>query len=105
MLRDEDKKIITMRLSILDTADLFTARAKKWITDVRAANTNQPFFLYLAFDTPHAAYELPTQAYPSGGGTNGGLQWLNTPGRMINTASGTLDSFFHPAYASATYDD
>ena len=49
---------------------------------------NQPFFLYLAFDTPHSVYELPTQAYPAGGGTNGGLKWLGTPGHMINTASG-----------------
>ena len=87
------------------TADLFTARAKKWIIDQHAANTNQPFFLYLAFDTPHAAYELPTQAYPAGGGIGGGLQWLNTPGHIINTASGTVDTFFHPDYASATYDD
>ena len=87
------------------TADLFTARAKKWITDQHTSQPSQPFFLYLAFDTPHAAYELPTQAYPAGGGTNGGLQWLDTPGHMINTASGTVDSFFHPDYASATYDD
>jgi arylsulfatase A-like enzyme len=96
---------ITLSLDKCYTADLFTARAKKWIADQRAANTNQPFFLYLAFDTPHAAYELPTQAYPASGGLSGGLQWLNTPGHMINTASGTVDSFFHPDYASATYDD
>jgi arylsulfatase A-like enzyme len=96
---------ITLSLDKCYTADLFTARAKKWITDQRAANTNQPFFLYLAFDTPHAPYELPTQAYPAGGGTAGGLQWLSTSGHMINTASGTVDSFFHPDYANATYDD
>jgi arylsulfatase A-like enzyme len=87
------------------TTDLFTARAKKWIADQRSTNSAQPFFLYLAFDTPHAVYELPTQAYPSGGGTNGGLQWLGTPGHMINTATGTVDSFVPPDYASGTYDD
>ena len=76
--------------SILDkcyTADLFAARAKKWIVDQRSNNPNQPFFLYLAFDTPHAVYELPTEAYPAGGGLSGGLQWLGTPGQMINTGT------------------
>ncbi len=87
------------------TADLFTARAKKWITDQRSNHPNQPFFLYLAYDTPHAAYELPTQAYPAGGGLSGGLQWLGAPGQMINTASGTVDSFTPADYLSATYDD
>jgi arylsulfatase A-like enzyme len=87
------------------TADLWTARAKKWITDHHAAHPTQPFFMFLAYDTPHAVLELPTQPYPTGGGTNGGLQWLGAPGRMINTASGTIDSWTHPDYASATYDD
>ncbi len=96
---------ITPILDKCYTADLFAARAKKWITDQRSNHPNQPFFLYLAFDTPHAVYELPTQAYPSGGGLNGGLQWLGIPGQMINTASGTIDSFVPPDYAAATYDD
>ena len=33
------------------------------------------------------------------------MQWLGTPGHMINTATGTIDSFIHPDYANATYDD
>lgn len=87
------------------TADLWTARAKKWIVDQRGAHADQPFFMYLAYDTPHATCELPTQAYPAGGGAKGGLQWLGTPGHMINTASGTIDSWEHPDYAKATWDD
>jgi arylsulfatase A-like enzyme len=87
------------------TADLWTARTKKWIVDQRAANPAQPFFLYLSYDTPHAVLELPTQAYPAGGGLTGGLQWNGTPGAMINTASGTVDSYTHPSYATATWDD
>ncbi|EEF61690.1 sulfatase-like hydrolase/transferase [Pedosphaera parvula] len=87
------------------TADLFTARAKKWILDQHATNVAQPFFMYLAFDTPHATTELPTQAYPTGSGTKGGLRWLGKSGEMINTASGTIDSWYHPDYAKATYDD
>lgn len=86
------------------TADLFTARAKKWISDQRTAHSTQPFFLYLAFDTPHAVQELPAQAYPSGGGLKGGVQWLGTAGHMINTADGKVDSYYFPDYAKATYD-
>lgn len=87
------------------TADLFTARAKKWIVDEHAASPGKPFFVYLAYDTPHAQTQLPTQAYPAGGGLTGGLQWLGTPGHMINTASGTVDSWYHPDYANATWDN
>ena len=87
------------------TTDLFTARAKKWITEQAEAAVKKPFFLYLAHDTPHAVLELPTQAYPAGGGLKGGMQWIGTPGHMISTASGTPDSWIHPDYAGATYDD
>jgi arylsulfatase A-like enzyme len=85
------------------TADLFTARAKKWITDSHTADPNKPFFLYLAYDTPHAVLEYPPKAYPPGGGLTGGMQWLGQPGRMINTADGKPDSYCYPAYANATY--
>ena len=96
---------ITPKLDKCYTTDLFTARAKKWITDQHNSQPNQPFFVYLAFDTPHSVYELPTQEYPAGGGSKGGLQWLGVPGHMINTASGTPDSYVYPEYANATYDD
>ena len=87
------------------TTDLFTARAKKWITEHAGASPSRPFFMYLAFDTPHAVLELPTQAYPVGGGLKGGVQWLGQRSHMINTASGEVDSWTHPDYASATYED
>jgi arylsulfatase A-like enzyme len=96
---------ITPVLDKCYTTDLFTARAKKWVQDQHGAHPKQPLFLYLAFDTPHAVYELPTQPYPAGGGLRGGMQWLGKPGHMINTASGTVDSYFHPDYASATWDN
>jgi arylsulfatase A-like enzyme len=87
------------------TGDLFTAKAKKYIIDYqRGDDADKPFFMYLAYDTPHAILQLPTQAYPKGGGLNGGLQWLGQPGKMINTASGTIDSYVYPQYARATYD-
>jgi arylsulfatase A-like enzyme len=100
----ENRGSITDSLDKCYTTDLFTARAKKWILDHQTAGKAQPFFMYLAFDTPHAVLELPTQAYPAGGGLKGGIQWLATPGHMINTASGEVDSWIHPEYAQATYD-
>ncbi len=88
------------------TADLWTAGAKKWISEqVNAKGESKPFFVFLAFDTPHAVMELATQPYPKGGGLKGGLQWLDKPGHMINTASGEVDSWTYPDYANATYDD
>jgi arylsulfatase A-like enzyme len=101
----DNRTEISASLDKCYTADLFTARAKKWIVDHHATKADQPFFLYLAFDTPHATCELPTQAYPTGSGLKGGLQWLGKPGQMINTASGKVDSWYHPDYANAMWDD
>lgn len=86
------------------TGDLFTAKAKDYIISHQKENAEQPFFMYLAYDTPHAVLELPTQDYPAGGGLNGGMKWLGAPGHMINTASGEVDSFIYPEFAKATYD-
>lgn len=99
-----DYKNVAADLSKCYTTDLWTARAKQWIINHEKTNAAQPFFMYLAYDAPHAVLELPAQAYPQGKGLNGGIQWLNEPGHMINTASGTIDSYVYPEYASATYD-
>ncbi|KFC35848.1 sulfatase-like hydrolase/transferase [Elizabethkingia anophelis] len=85
------------------TGDLWTARAKYWITQHNQNQKDKPFFMYLAYDTPHAVIELPTQEYPKGKGLHGGLQWLGKKGQMINTASGEIDSWYAPEYANATY--
>lgn len=82
------------------TSDLFTARAEKWIADQHQKTPNKPFFAYLALDTPHAKLQLPPGPFPESG-----LQWLGKPGQMINTATGTPDSYYHPDYGSATWDD
>jgi len=87
------------------TADLWTAWAKQWIVNHERTNSARPFFMYLAYDTPHAVTEYPTMAYPEGGGLQGGLQWLGTPGHMINTAEGTVDSYVNPLFANATWDN
>ncbi|MBP7142436.1 MAG: sulfatase-like hydrolase/transferase [Opitutaceae bacterium] len=101
----ENRTDATAPLDKCYTADLWTARAKKWISERHEADAGKPFFLYLAYDTPHAVLELPTQPYPAGGGKSGGMQWLGTPGHAITTASGTPDSWIDPACATATYDD
>ncbi|MCP5532543.1 MAG: sulfatase-like hydrolase/transferase [Akkermansiaceae bacterium] len=99
--RDE----VSEKYDLCYTTDLFTARAKKFIVDQHSERPDQPFFLYLAFDTPHAKTQLPSCAYPEGTGVKGGLQWLGTPGEMINTAHGKPDSWFHPDHAEATWRD
>ena len=99
----EGTQDLTPALDKCYTADLWTAWAKRWIVQHKQAHSAQPFFLYLAYDTPHAVQELPAQSYPEGGGLNGGLQWLGTPGHMINTADGTIDSWVYPEYRNATY--
>ncbi len=101
----ENRVDVTSSLDKCYTTDLYTARAKQWVRQHHEAKPNQPFFLYLSYDTPHAVAELPTQPYPTGGGLHGGLQWLGKPGQMINTASGEIDSWIHPEYAIATWDD
>ena len=102
----EDTTNIAASLDHCYTADLWTAAAKHWIVEhQQGQDSGKPFFMYLAYDTPHAVLELPAAPYPRGGGLHGGLQWLGEDGNMINTASGTPDSFVHPDYANATWDD
>ena len=98
----EDYNDATSPLDKCYTGDLWTAAAKKWIWEEQ--KSKQPFFLYLAYDLPHAALELPTGPYPTGGGSNGGMRWLGTPGHMINTANSTPDSWIDPLYINATWD-
>ena len=100
----ENYSEVSSKLDKCYTGDLFTAVAKKYISEQQKSGSSKPFFLYLAYDTPHAVLELPTQAYPKGGGLRGGIQWLGKEGKMINTASGKIDSWIYPEYKNATYD-
>ncbi|SHK28796.1 Arylsulfatase A [Rubritalea squalenifaciens DSM 18772] len=93
------------------STDLITARTKKWIIDHQGSNPNQPFFTVVTYSAPHAGLRVPTNShltstsnYPSGGGLTGGVQWIGTPGNMINTAAGTYDTGIHPDYTTATND-
>jgi len=87
---------ITSGLDHAYSADLWTAKAKQIIIDRAQNHAAQPFFLYLAYETPHAQLQVPTQAYPAGSGLTGGIQW------PLNTNSGVNDSYIHPDYVSLT---
>ncbi|MDF7801933.1 sulfatase-like hydrolase/transferase, partial [Pontiellaceae bacterium B1224] len=102
-------------LNLAFTPDLFTARAKKLIEDEVNDGDEQPFFLFLSYDVPHAALQIPTVEYPgennsddldrSGLGVSGGVKWIGTSGNIINTATGTLDSYRHPDYTGNSWTD
>ncbi len=92
-------KHVTDGLEHAYTTDLWTARAKKLIVDRVRNKGQQPFFIYLAYDTPHAQLQVPTQKYPRGRGLHGGLQW------PLNTNSGVNDSYIYPDYRNATWDN
>lgn len=98
---------ILTKTNLTYTTDIFTAKSKKWIENHEATRPEQPFFLYLAYDVPHTALDVPTQAYPSGGGLTGGVQWTSvaSPTPWVNTASGSRNSFIHPDYASKSWSN
>ena len=98
-------KEISKNLSKCYTTDLFTARAKHWIAEQATQDKETPFFLYLAYDTPHAALQIPSAPYPAGKGMTGGVQWLGGPEKMINTAEGEIDSYRHPDYVGHGWSD
>jgi uncharacterized sulfatase len=96
---------ISSRLGGCYTTDLFTARAKKYIVDHSKENPDQPFFLFLAHDTPHAGLQVASAPYPEGTGLNGGIQWIGEPGNYINTSGGEVDSYIHPDYAGQDWPE
>ena len=101
----ENNNEVSAGLDKCYTTDLWTAKAKKIIIDQTKKNPERPFFMYLAYDTPHAALQLPTVAYPNGKGINGGLKWLGRAGKMINTAEGTIDNYRDPNYSDKGLTD
>ncbi|QDT58403.1 Arylsulfatase precursor [Stieleria bergensis] len=98
-------KEVSKDLAKCYTTDLFAARSKDWIIKHVEAGSEQPFFLYLAYDTPHAALQVAPCPYPEGQGVKGGLQWNGKPGEMINTAKGTVDGYRHPETVGKGWND
>jgi arylsulfatase A-like enzyme len=70
----------------LYTSDAWTGFAKKTIIEETTSNPNRPFFLYVAYDTPHFIAQVPpTRDYPANRGLSGGIQWTGAPS-YVNTA-------------------
>lgn len=87
------------------TTDLFTAAAKHWISGQKQEHPDQPFFLFLAYDTPHAGLQVASNPYPEGGGLDGGLQWIGEKGNIINTVDESIDDFIHPDYVDKDWSE
>ena len=104
----DDYNFITDAYQDVYTSDVFTAFAKKTIIEETTNNPDRPFFIYLAYDTPHFdAQNPPTRDYPAGSGLNGGLQWTGSPS-YVNTASNDPNKVnnpanLHPSVNSAWY--
>ena len=101
----ENNEEVSAGLDKCYTTDLWTAKAKQLIISETEENPERPFFMFLSYDTPHAALQLPTVAYPAGKGVKGGIQWLGKPGKMINTAKGTIDDYRDPHYTGKGLTD
>lgn len=103
----DDFRQVTDASLDLYTTDAWTAAAKKEIIDEATDGDDQPFFLYLAYDTPHFKMQRPAVAYPAldndGDPLTGGIQWTTSTDafgrvRYASTAdgTGTIDAYTHP---------
>ncbi len=82
----DDNQKITGAHRDLYSSDAWTGFAKKTIIEETTSNPNRPFFLYVAYDTPHFIGQTPpTRDYPTGRGITGGIQWTGAPS-YVNTA-------------------
>lgn len=82
---DDWKKIDSAYVDLY-TSDAWTGFAKKTIIEETQNHPNRPFFIYLAYDTPHFISQFaPTANYPTGFGSSGGIQWTGAPS-YVNTA-------------------
>jgi arylsulfatase A-like enzyme len=84
---------VTSGLEGVYTTDLWTAKAKQWIQEQTHQHPDRPFFMYLAYDTPHAHEETPPGPYPEGQGLHGGFQWP-VPNSSANKKNST--SWMYP---------
>jgi len=101
----EGTQRITFGTDTVYTTDVFTARAKKIITDQSKEDPNRPLFLYLCYDTPHFKLQVPSVPYPEGRGLQGGIQWTGAEGspRFCNTAHGTINSYVYPEHSQTAW--
>ncbi|MES2459602.1 MAG: sulfatase-like hydrolase/transferase [Armatimonadota bacterium] len=89
----------TAEVSDTYSTDLYTAKAKQWITEQVKERPKQPFFMYLAYIAPHSDFQVPDAPYPNGKGINGGLHM------PLKTNPTNKDKWIDPEFTNATYDD
>ena len=61
---DEDRTNATASAIGKYSTELFTDKAKAYITDAVKDHKGEPFFLYLAYTTVHGPFEIPGEPYP-----------------------------------------
>lgn len=83
---------VTEQYRDIYSTDLFTGRAKTFITDHQADHPTQPFFLYLAYTAIHNPLQVPGGPYPAGAGQRGGVH------RPLTPTPETRDTWIHPDY-------
>jgi arylsulfatase A-like enzyme len=88
----------TAEVSDAYSTDLYTAKAKQWISEQVRTRPAQPFFLYLAYIAPHSAFDVPDGPYPAGGGLSGGVGW------PLKTNPANKNRWLYPQFERATYD-
>lgn len=81
------------------STDLYTAKAKQWITAQVKERPAQPFFLYLAYIAPHSDFQVPDGPYPAGKGISGGVEI------PLKTNPANKNQWTYPEFANAAYDD
>ncbi len=94
---------VTAQYENIYSTDLFTARAKKFITERRTQNRQiNSFFLYLALarrSGQQRTCRCPASPYPAGSGLHGGMQWPLKP------TPETKNTYIYPEYAKENWKD
>ncbi|MGY8767502.1 MAG: sulfatase-like hydrolase/transferase [Pirellulales bacterium] len=95
---DDYRQVTDAHVDLYST-DAWTAFAKHTIIEETINHPDRPFFIYLAYDTPHFKMQNPPLPYPKGLGLNGGLKWTGAPA-YCNTAINKLENIDSVPHAS-----
>lgn len=99
----ENDREISSQLDGAYTTDLFTAVAKRWIVHHRLKASDEPFFLMLTYDTPHAGLEVAPGPYPAGKGLHGGIQVTPDGPRYLNAEVDSINGYIYPEYRNPAW--
>ena len=99
---DDYRQVTDAHVDLYST-DAWTAFAKNTIIEETTNNPDRPFFIYLAYDTPHFKMQNPPTPYPKGLGLNGGLKWTGAPA-YCNTAINSAENIDSVPHSSVDLD-